>query len=67
MNDKFLDDTIVRARELGEVYTDTTAGQMLDAQRLRVEHASREDPELVSILVLELAKNCTQVEQYCEE
>lgn len=63
MNDKFLEDTIERASDLSEVFTNTTVGRIIDSQRLRVESAAREDQELASILVLELAKTCTQAEE----
>lgn len=67
MKDKFLEDTVERARDLGEAFTSTTVGRIIDAQRLRVENASREDPELASVLVLELAKTCTEAEQELEK
>lgn len=63
MNDKFLSDTLERSRGLGEVFTNTTIGRVIDSQRVRVENASHEDPELASILVLELAKTCTEAER----
>lgn len=63
MNDKFLSDTLDRSRELSEIFTNTTVGRVIDYQRVRVENASHEDPELASILVLELAKTCAEAER----
>lgn len=63
MNDKFLQDTIERASDLSEVFTNTTAGRIIDSQRLRVENAAREDEQLASILALELAKTCTELDK----
>lgn len=63
MKDKFLEETLERARELGEQWTNTTVGDIIDAQRARVKNATNEDPELASVLVLELAKTCTQAEK----
>lgn len=63
MANRYIEDTLVWANDLSEIFTSTTAGRILDSHISRVKVAKHEDPELAGILVLELAKTCNQLEQ----
>lgn len=63
MSDKFTNDTIARAKELGELYVGTVAGKVIDYKVANVEQSLKSDIALASVQVLELAKTCDIIEE----
>ena len=65
---KEVDKAVDWASELGDQWVGTLIGRMLDAERDHVlEAVKRDDPELASVMVLNLTKTCQHAEKQLRE